>query len=1145
MEHIKTKDMLMRNTQRTDERIEEKLTRENMRKSDSITQIFQEKNSESSAFNLEHSLSNYKHEHKSSECSVVSNSTVSSLVKNFNSDMQTLIQQMIKEKASLHSQNLQLWKIIDKQRAMILELQKDLEKAFKEKKKYYNLWNELSTKHTPEKSKKTDSLLEKAPKKSEGEFISSLETPERQENTSVTSKSQSSNVEKSEFVLLFPGDKDFSILNASDDIFSSTLQSYTFSQNKELPLKPLEKTWHSGVISDKLHSGECSENSFSTPKGQKNNIFCDQLNAIPSPVHSTEIPKYRECSIVERTSNNHNWNFDMNEDLKSFEIESKKLSPIKRNEIDWTLNLDTNNGAKNEHTESSLSVHSSSYKQNSPAYTKRLTISSNTSQNYLFNSKNEHQIPSLKESDNQNQDSYNKYDIKDYSKDSEINIYQENIPLKQENLKTHESDLGSAISTSILCKTNLTTDENYLDKIGGTFDTIELKGKNTKDSFCYPSGSGPGFSIHQISSISLKILNSKLRMGKNREEIFFSIGVFQDVEKKELWRIEKNVQKILDFDDKLRRIAPSWKIPDITTLNTQNTTRVDQRKALLDQYLKYVLSIPLEKSTYLLLNDFLNTDIETQTKPQLLYDKYDIINEEYCDEYDTKSWNLTKKEGYLTKRGKNFGGWKSRYFVLDGPILKYYETHGGSQLGAIRLSQAQIGRQQLQTHSKSMPFESHTNVPYNDNSYRHAFLILEPKRNYSSSFIRHVLCAKSDKDCDEWVEALMQYIDINVPNNFTMSLNTEKKERRNFLRKHSLSSNTTHLTSGPSNINAYQFPNNDLKIISRNTQVNTKKQKELNSGEYNSSSIDNTSKNISIDFFTSPISNNLHGSKMTHTVSGSLSNIEPFDNNLSENAFEESLRLNKKYKKKGFWSFVNKDMRPRLSEQISHELRMSSSSIDLNSQIPNHNFRNIFGAPLSEAVSISRLSLEADILIPSVVYRCIEYLDNNNAEKEEGIYRLSGSNAIIRSLRDRFNTVGDVDLLNSGKSYDVHAIAGLLKLYLRELPTNILTRELHAQFLSVMEIQDNNKKLNTMNELVRHLPEENFYLLRVLISHLYRIVAHADLNKMTSNNVGIVFSPTLNIPAGIFSMFLIHYDTIFEDQTTLSTIESSSNSYKG
>ena len=32
------------------------------------------------------------------------------------------------------------------------------------------------------------------------------------------------------------------------------------------------------------------------------------------------------------------------------------------------------------------------------------------------------------------------------------------------------------------------------------------------------------------------------------------------------------------------------------------------------------------------------------------------------------------KSGYLTKRGKNFGGWQQRYFILDGPQLKYFDT---------------------------------------------------------------------------------------------------------------------------------------------------------------------------------------------------------------------------------------------------------------------------------------------------------------------------------------------------------------------------------------------------------------------------------------------------------------------------------------
>ena len=48
------------------------------------------------------------------------------------------------------------------------------------------------------------------------------------------------------------------------------------------------------------------------------------------------------------------------------------------------------------------------------------------------------------------------------------------------------------------------------------------------------------------------------------------------------------------------------------------------------------------------------------------------------------------------------------------------------------------------------------------------------------------------------------------------------------------------------------------------------------------------------------------------------------------------------------------------------------------------------------------------------------------------------------------STEGDVDLLASDEYWDPHAIAGLLKTFMRELPASILTRELHTRFLSVI-----------------------------------------------------------------------------------------------
>jgi RalA-binding protein 1 len=41
--------------------------------------------------------------------------------------------------------------------------------------------------------------------------------------------------------------------------------------------------------------------------------------------------------------------------------------------------------------------------------------------------------------------------------------------------------------------------------------------------------------------------------------------------------------------------------------------------------------------------------------------------------------------------------------------------------------------------------------------------------------------------------------------------------------------------------------------------------------------------------------------------------------------------------------------------------------------------------------------------LPAIVFRCIEYLEAKKAAEEEGIYRLSGSSAVIKALKDRFN----------------------------------------------------------------------------------------------------------------------------------------------
>lgn len=78
-------------------------------------------------------------------------------------------------------------------------------------------------------------------------------------------------------------------------------------------------------------------------------------------------------------------------------------------------------------------------------------------------------------------------------------------------------------------------------------------------------------------------------------------------------------------------------------------------------------------------------------------------------------------------------------------------------------------------------------------------------------------------------------------------------------------------------------------------------------------------------------------------------------------------------------------------------------------------------------------------------------------------------------------------------------------------------------------MDEKEKKIQAFNVLVHKLPQANYELIQTLAEFLIDIVDNADINKMTVRNVGIVFAPTLNIPAPLISMFLTDRDSIFDN----------------
>jgi RalA-binding protein 1 len=74
---------------------------------------------------------------------------------------------------------------------------------------------------------------------------------------------------------------------------------------------------------------------------------------------------------------------------------------------------------------------------------------------------------------------------------------------------------------------------------------------------------------------------------------------------------------------------------------------------------------------------------------------------------------------------------------------------------------------------------------------------------------------------------------------------------------------------------------------------------------------------------------------------------------------------------------------------------------------------------------------------------------------------------------------------------------------------------------------DPQERIKELSQLIAALPIANYSLLRALTAHLILIVQNASVNKMTMRNVGIVFSPTLGIPAGVFSLMLGEFNRVF------------------
>uniref|UniRef100_UPI0037E761FD rho GTPase-activating protein 15 isoform X3 n=1 Tax=Semicossyphus pulcher TaxID=241346 RepID=UPI0037E761FD len=167
--------------------------------------------------------------------------------------------------------------------------------------------------------------------------------------------------------------------------------------------------------------------------------------------------------------------------------------------------------------------------------------------------------------------------------------------------------------------------------------------------------------------------------------------------------------------------------------------------------------------------------------------------------------------------------------------------------------------------------------------------------------------------------------------------------------------------------------------------------------------------------------------------------------------------------------------------------------------------------------------------VPRFVQICVDAVDKRGLEVD-GIYRVSGNLATIQKLRFIVDQEEDLDLGQS-QWEDIHVVTGALKMFFRELPEPLFPFRFFQSFVEAVKIKESKHKVQAVKKLIQELPKPNKDTMKLLFSHLHRVLAFSRKNLMSTQGIGIVFGPTLMWPeldAGNMAFNMVYQNQIIE-----------------
>uniref|UniRef100_A0A8C2XNT3 Synapse defective Rho GTPase homolog 2 n=2 Tax=Cyclopterus lumpus TaxID=8103 RepID=A0A8C2XNT3_CYCLU len=158
------------------------------------------------------------------------------------------------------------------------------------------------------------------------------------------------------------------------------------------------------------------------------------------------------------------------------------------------------------------------------------------------------------------------------------------------------------------------------------------------------------------------------------------------------------------------------------------------------------------------------------------------------------------------------------------------------------------------------------------------------------------------------------------------------------------------------------------------------------------------------------------------------------------------------------------------------------------------------------------------LMVPLLISKCINEIEKRGCQVV-GLYRLCGSAAVKKELREAFERDSCAVELCENTYPDVNVITGVLKDYLRELPYPLITKQLYEAVLECMATRPlriaaagcENDQADTEHTvgLLDNLPDVERMTLQTLLDHLKLVGSCQEVNKMTCQNLAVCFGPVL------------------------------------